>query len=509
MNLIKSTGTFSFFTLISRILGYLRDVLIAFHLGSGPIADAFFVAFRIPNTFRRLFSEGTFNAAFIPSYSSELLKGKKSGQKFANQIFNLLLVSLLAIVLIFEILMPGFIYILAPGFKGNEEKIELTIYLTRLTFPFLIFVSLASFFSAILNSHNKFAVAAGAPIILNILLISVLIYGKYLNDDLVVYLSYAVSLAGLIQLIILIIFSRKYYKAVLNFDFKIPSSVKLFFKKLLPSVFSSGVTQINILIGTIIASFQASAVSYLYYADRIYQINLAIAGIAIGTIILPNLSKNVQSHDKSKIILIQNKALELSLFLSLPATMALMIAPTEITSALFGYGEFDILSVNNSAKALFYFAIGLPAFSIIKIFSSFLFARHNTRIPFYFSLISVIINIIISLYFFKDVGFIIIPIATTISSWINCLLLFIYLKNNKYFSIELNLIKSLIKIFISTIITSILFYNLVSYFSNKLNFESEYKLLVIILLVTITFVTYIIISILTKAFKISDIKLKY
>ena len=189
--------------------------------------------------------------------------------------------------------------------------------------------------------------------------------------------------------------------------------------------------------------------------------------------------------------------------------MALMIAPTEITSALFGYGEFDILSVNNSAKALFYFAIGLPAFSIIKIFSSFLFARHNTRIPFYFSLISVIINIIISLYFFKDVGFIIIPIATTISSWINCLLLFFYLKNNKYFSIELNLIKSLIKIFISTIITSILFYNLVSYFSNKLNFESEYKLLVIILLVTITFVTYIIISILTKAFKISDIKLKY
>ena len=360
-----------------------------------------------------------------------------------------------------------------------------------------------------MNSHNKFAVAAGAPIILNILLISVLIYGKYLNDDIVVYLSYAVSLAGLIQLIILIIFSRKYYKAVLNFDFKIPSSVKLFFKKLLPSVFSSGVTQINILIGTIIASFQASAVSYLYYADRIYQINLAIAGIAIGTIILPNLSKNVQSQDKSKIKLIQNKALELSLFLSLPATMALMIAPTEITSALFGYGEFDILSVNNSSKALFYFAIGLPAFSIIKIFSSFLFARHNTRIPFYFSLISVIINIIISLYFFKDVGFIIIPIATTISSWINCLLLFIYLKNNKYFSIELNLIKSLIKIFISTIITSILFYNLVSYFSNKLNFESEYKLLVIILLVTITFVTYIIISILTKAFKISDIKLKY
>ena len=509
MNLIKSTGTFSFFTLISRILGYLRDVLIAFHLGSGPIADAFFVAFRIPNTFRRLFSEGTFNSAFVPSYSSELIKGKKKGQEFANRVFNLLLISLLIIVSLVELLMPGFIYILAPGFKDNSEKIELTILLTRLTFPFLIFVSLASFLSAILNSHNKFAAAAGAPIILNILLILVLFYGNYLNDHLVIYLSFVVSLAGLIQLIVLMIYSRKFYKSKIELNFKIPTSVKMFFKKLLPSIFSSGVTQINILIGTVIASFQASAVSYLYYADRIYQINLAVAGIAIGTVILPNLTKNVQSKDRSKIELIQNKALELSLFLSLPAMMALLIAPNEITSALFGYGEFDLNSTNNSARALFYFALGLPAFSIIKIFSSFLFARHNTKIPFYFSLISVAVNVIISLYFFKDVGFIIIPIATTASSWLNSLLLFIYLNNKKYFSINLNLINNLLKIFMSTIITSIFFYNLIDYYSNRLLYENEYKLLVIMLLVIITFVAYIIISILTKAFKISDIKLKY
>ena len=509
MNLIKSTGTFSFFTLISRILGYIRDVLIAFHLGSGPIADAFFVAFRIPNTFRRLFSEGTFNAAFVPSYSSELVKGNKEGQKFANKIFNLLSIILLVIVLTAEILMPGFVLILAPGFKENSDKIELTIFLTRLTFPFLLFVSLTSFFSAILNSHNKFAVSAAAPIILNISLIFVLFYESYLNDDLVLYLSLAVSFAGLIQLITLIFFSRKFYYIKLDFNLKIPNNVKLFFKKLLPSIFSSGVTQINILIGTIIASFQASAVSYLYYADRIYQINLAIAGIAIGTIILPNLSKSVQSKDQSKIKFIQNKALELSLFLSLPATMALIIAPKEITSSLFGYGEFDISSVNNSAKALFYFAMGLPAFSLIKIFSSFLFARHNTKIPFYFSLISVIINIFISISFFKEIGFIIIPIATTISSWFNSLLLFLYLNNKKYFSINFNLIKSLAKIIISTILTSILFYNLTTYFSNNLNYESEYKLLIIILLIIITFITYIIISLLTKAFKISDIKLKY
>ncbi len=509
MNLIKSTTTFSFFTLISRILGYFRDVLIAIYLGSGPIADAFFVAFRIPNTFRRLFSEGTFNAAFVPSYSSELALGKSKSKKFANKIFNLLLISLLLIVLIIEIFMPSFVFVIAPGFSDNSDKLDLTISLTRITFPFLLFVSLSSFFSAILNSHNKFAAASAAPIILNLFLILILFFQSYLNDQLVFYLSYAVTFAGIIQLIFLLFFIKKYYFPTISFNFKIDYKVKLFFKKLLPSIFSSGVTQINILVGTIIASFQASAVSYLYYADRIYQINLAIAGIAIGTVLLPNLSKYIQSKNKKKIDFIQNKALELSLFLSLPATLALLIASEEITSSLFGYGSFDPSSVKNSAIALFYFALGLPAFSIIKIFSSFLFARHNTKVPFYFSIFSVITNIVISVYFFNKIGFIIIPIATTISSWLNALLLIIYLTNKKYFSVNLNFIKSFIKIVLSTALTSYIFYNLIKFFSENLTYNSEYKFITIILLVIVTFIIYILISILTKAFKTSDIKLKY
>ncbi len=509
MNLIKSTGTFSFFTLISRILGYFRDVLIAIYLGSGPIADAFFVAFRIPNTFRRLFSEGTFNAAFVPSYSSELVSGKKKGQKFANEIFNLLLMSLLFVVLIVEIFMPGFIFIIAPGFHENFDKLNLTITLTRFTFPFLLFVSLASFFSAILNSHNKFAAAAAAPIILNILLICTLLFESYLNDQLVFYLSYAVTFAGFLQLIFLMFYVRKFYSINFSLKFKINKKVKLFFSKLLPSIFSSGVTQINILVGTIIASFQASAVSYLYYADRIYQINLAIAGIAIGTVLLPNLSKYIQSKNIKKINLIQNKALELSLFLSLPATLALLIASEEITSSLFGYGSFDSFSVKNSAIALFYFALGLPAFSIIKIFSSFLFARHNIKTPFYFSVFSALSNIIISVYFFNKIGFIIIPIATTISSWLNALLLLIYLTNKRYFSLNFDFIKSFLKIILSTALTSYIFYNFIKFFSENLTYSSEYKLITIILLVIVTFIIYILISLLTKAFKISDIKLKY
>ena len=509
MNLIKSTSTFGFFTLISRLLGYLRDLLIAIYLGSGPIADAFFVAFRIPNTFRRLFSEGTFNAAFVPSYSSELILGRNRSYRFANKIFNLLLISLLLIVLIIEIFMPSFIFIIAPGFTENSNKLDLTISLTRITFPFLLFVSLSSFFSAILNSHQKFAAAASAPIILNIFLILILFFQSYLNDQLVFYLAYAVTFAGIAQLIFLLFFIKKFYFPKFNFNFKIDHKIKIFFKKLLPSIFASGVTQINILVGTIIASFQASAVSYLYYADRIYQINLAIAGIAIGTVLLPSLSKYIKSKNKKKINFIQNKALELSLFLSLPATLALLIASEEITSSLFGYGSFDSISVKYSSIALFYFALGLPAFSIIKIFSSFLFARHNTKTPFYFSVFSVISNIIISVYYFNKIGFIIIPIATTISSWLNVLLLLVYLNNKKYFTFNINFFHSFLKIIISTALTSYIFYNLILFFASNLTYSSEHKLITIVLLVIVTFIIYILISLLTKAFKTSDIKLKY
>ena len=230
MNLIKSTGTFGFYTIISRILGYLRDILIAIFLGTSSIADAFFVAFRIPNTFRRLFAEGTFNAAFVPSYTSELSKGKSRSKKFGDQIFNLLFLGLLFFILIVEIFMPAFVGLIAPGFVDDAQKIELAINLTRIMFPFLMFVCLASFFSAILNSHNKFAAASAAPIILNIILIGILLFGRSLGDEIVFYLSYGVSIAGLLQLIFLYQFVKKFYSVELNFKIKITNTVKIFFK---------------------------------------------------------------------------------------------------------------------------------------------------------------------------------------------------------------------------------------------------------------------------------------
>jgi putative peptidoglycan lipid II flippase len=318
-----------------------------------------------------------------------------------------------------------------------------------------------------------------------------------------------VTLAGFLQLIFLYFFVKKYFDFKFSLKIKLSKKVNIFFSKLLPSIFSSGVTQINILVGTIIASFQASAVSYLYYADRIYQINLAIAGIAIGVVILPQLSKHISKKNKKKIDLIQNKALELSLFLSLPASVALIIASDEIISALFGYGQFTESSVLNSSMALYYFSFGLPAFAMIKVFSNFFFANNDTKTPFYISLMSVLLNISISVYFFKSIGFIIIPIATTISSWFNLVILFLLLQVRKLFSFNNIFIKRFFRIVLSSLLMGIFFNYLMILFNNQLSFENSFKSIYLILTVVLGLGFYLVVSFMIKAFQLEDIKLKY
>jgi len=508
MNLIASTSTFGFFTLISRILGYVRDILIAIFLGTSFFADAFFVAFRLPNTFRRLFAEGTFNAAFIPSYASELAVNKERADHFAKNIFNLLFLILLILVLISEIFMPQLIFLIAPGFYKDPEKLKLAVDLSRITFPFLFFICIASFFGAILNSYNKFAAAAAAPIILNVILIGSLFFSQWLNISDVLTLSYAVSFAGFLQLLILLFFVRKNFVPILNIKIKINEQIKFFFRKLLPSIFSSGVTQINILVGTIIASFQAGAVSYLYYADRVYQINLAVAGIAVGTVMLPELSKHIKNNNSEQITNLQNRALELCLFLSIPAATALVLASKEIITSLFGYGSFDSESVANTAIALTFFAFGVPAFSILKIFSNFFFARNDTKLPFYLSVISVILNILISVLFFRKLGFVIIPIATSISSWINVILYFYFIKKGNLHNFDKTFIYKFYRMIFSTVVMGIILYLLLGLFSAKFNYNESWKFIYLFIIVITSLISYLLISNFSGAFKFKDIKLK-
>ena len=480
MNLLSSTYIFSFFTLLSRVLGYLRDILIAIFLGTSIYADAFFVAFRLPNTFRRLFAEGTFNAAFIPSYTAAKVEDKEKGKRFANEVLSLLVLVLSFIILIAEIFTPYLVFLIAPGFAEDHQKFNIAVEFTRITFPFLLFVSISSFFSGILNSNNKFAAAAAAPIILNIILILSLVISFFLKLNFAKQLSYGVSLAGILQVFFLIF----------------------------PSILSSGVTQINILVGTIIASFESSAVSYLYYADRIYQINLAIAGIAVGTVSLPVLSKAFSQKETSKIYNIQNRSIELSLLLSIPASLGLIIASKEIVNALFGYGSFTNDDVEMTALALKYFGYGIPAFALIKILSNFFFARNNTKIPFYISSFIVFLNVIISIYFFRDFGFIIIPIATSISTWVG-VVCYIYVLNIKNFLfLKSYIYKSIIKIAASTALMSSLLLFLLNNYSLYLDYANKSKAFYLLIIVGFVTSVYLVSCYLTGVLKTKNFRVK-
>ena len=492
MNLLSSTSIFSFFTIISRILGYIRDILIAIFLGASIFADAFFVAFRLPNTFRRLFAEGTFNAAFIPSYTSAKIKNKKMGKVFADDVFSLLILILLLIVTLAEIFTPYLVYLIAPGFVIDDTKFNLAVEFTRITFPFLLFVSLSSFFTGILNSNNKFAAAAAAPIILNIILIISILISYLQNYDIAKQLSYGVTVAGIIQLGFLIYFTINYYKPNIKFNFKITSRVKFFFKKLLPSIFSSGVTQINILVGTIIASFQSGAVSYLYYADRVYQINLAIAGIAVGTVSLPVLTKAFKSKNLSKVSDIQNKSIQLSLLMSIPATLGLIIASEEIVNGLFGYGSFTLKDIEMTSDALMFFGFGVVAFALVKILSNFFFARDNTKTPFYISTFIVFLNVLISITFFNQIGFLIIPIATSISTWIGVLIFLYLLKKKNYLILQNKLFSNTLRILISSSIMALVLIMVLKKYSSYLDYAYTYKSIFLLIIVGFTVIVYLL-----------------
>ncbi len=508
MNLLSSTSVFGFYTLLSRILGYFRDILIAIFLGTSIYADAFFVAFRLPNTFRRLFAEGTFNAAFIPSYAEEKLKGENSGKKFADEIFSLLLLFLIFLIIIIEIFTPFLVYLIAPGFYEDSEKFSLAVEFTRITFPFLLFVSLSSLLSGILNTNNKFAAAAAAPIILNIVLILILLISFYYNKNIAKSLSIGVTLAGILQFLILIFFTKKLYFPSIKFIFRFSEKIKFFFRKLLPSIFSSGITQINILVGTIIASFQSGAVSYLYYADRVYQINLAIAGIAVGTVVLPSLSKSIKLKDQKSVELIQNRSVELSLLLSVPATFGLLIASEQIVNCLFGYGSFDRVDVIYTSSALTFFAIGVPAFALIKVLSNFYFARDNTKLPFYISLLNMILNIIISVSLFKKYGFIIIPIATSVSTWVAVLIYFVLLSRNNIFNFSQKILLNFLKVSFATILMCFFLYLGLDYFEDKLEFTYNFKLIYLLIVIGLSAIIYLFTTNLLGVLNFKSYKLK-
>lgn len=380
------------------------------------------------------------------------------------------------------------IQIFTPGFYNDQSKLDLTITLSRIMLPYIIFVSVASLVGGMLQVKQHFASTAIAPIILNLCLI-ISLFAPHIETP-VHNLSIAVLIGGALQLL-LILFSAYKFKAAFSFSLKLSNEVKLFFKRVVPAIINNCVTQISVWIDTIMASFIPSAVSYIYYADRLTQLPQGIIGTAISTVLLPLISK--QTNDTASIITIQNKALNLGLMLIMPTTAAFIIIPDVILFTLFSYGQFDDYSVQQTVPTLIAFSLSLPAFIINKVLLPTFFAKGNLKIPTIFSLICLGINIVLNLLLMSKYQHVGIAIATSISTWVNSILLISYLKINRMYSIDKPLLSNIIKILVATIVMSLALYAFNSLstmlFLDKILVRVVYLAVLIILSVIVYFGT--------------------
>ncbi len=452
-------------TFVSRILGYMRDLLIARVIGAGMVSDCFFVAFKLPNLFRRIFGEGAMNAAFIPVVSGvKTNSGKKESDYFFSNIFSILLVFLFIFIILVEIFMPLFIRLIAPGFYSNSDKFMLSIDLSRLSFPFVLFICLTSLMGAYLNTLGKFASMAVTPIILNITLIFVLLI-FFKNEDKVLIsnsLSLSLSIAGIIQAIWMYYNLRKNNSGLyLNFSFnklfKKNRENQKFFKLLFPAILGNGAYQLNLLIDMILAStLPDGSISYLYYADRVNQLPLGVLGIAISTALLPLLSSQIKKNQLQEANESISKAVKFGILFSIPAFFGILIFSNEIISFLFFRGAFEYTDVGLTATALVALSFGLPAFIMIKILVVPFFANEDTKTPIKISLACMLINLILNLILIRDFYHVGLAISTSASAWINTFLLFYILKKRNNFSFDKSIIKVCLKVFTSSITMSIL-----------------------------------------------------
>lgn len=484
MSIGRSVFTVSFYISISRILGFVRDLFIAKYLGVSMLSDAFFAAFRLPNFFRRIFAEGAFNSAFVPIFI-EKLQDKKSDMDekiFVQNVFSILLYALLIFTLIFQIFMPFFMKILFPGFFTDPEKSTLLISLSRITIFYLIFISLVSLLSGILNSMSKFAIPASSPIILNgTLIASIFAFGSF-TPNYAYALSWGVFIAGILQFIWLAYFTKKCGFLFFPKWPKINGDVRKLFRKLIPGIIGANVLQINLLIDSIFASMIFGAVSYLYYADRINQLPLAMIGISIGIALLPALSRKIKAGEFGEAIALQNLALEIGLILVIPATLSLTILSQPIISTLFERGAFGANETAAVSKALMFYSLGLPSFVLVKVMEPGFFSRGDTKTPMMIAIICLFSNAILNaIFYFLGFGYVGIILSSVISSYLNLSILMSKLISKKHFEFERDFIKKLIKIIIPALLMALVLLWLREFFEKSDSLNKIIELIIIII----------------------------
>lgn len=439
------------FTLISRVLGFVRDILIAAMLGAGPVADAFFVAFRLPNHFRALFAEGAFNAAFVPMFSNLLERnGRDVAREFAEKIHTILLITQLVLLAVFLIGMPWFMYLFAPGFADDPAKFDMTVLFTRITFPYLLFIALVSLLGGILNSLGKFWAAAAAPILLNLCLIAALLELTPWLPTPGHALAWGVFAAGIAEYALLAWEARRNGFWLKLAKPTMSPELRKFFRLLGTASIGAGIVQISMFFDTLIASFLPDgAISYLYYADRINQLPLGVIGIAVGTVLLPTLSRHVSRGDAAAAQDSQNRAIELSLLLTLPAAAAFVVIAGPIVGALFQRGAFTSADTAACALTLTAYAIGLPAFVLQRSLLPGFYARGDTATPVEVAGATIAANIAMKLVLvwpFAQVG---LAAATSFAGWINLALLFLILRRRGLFAFDARMTRNAPRIALS------------------------------------------------------------
>jgi putative peptidoglycan lipid II flippase len=455
MSFGRAVKTVAGLTMVSRVLGFIRDVMTADILGAGPMADAFFVAFKLPNFFRRLFAEGAFSVTFVPLFAKTAqADGKEAAAKFAEEAQAMMLTVLIPLTVLLLLFMPAVMLVLAPGFERDTPRYALAVELCRITFPYLTLISITALQGGVLNAMDRYGPFATAPILFNLCLIGGLLLTPFFPTA-AHALSWGEFAAGIVQVVWMMGSCRR---AGIRLKLRLPKitpAVRRLFTLMGPAAIGAGAVQINIFIDTMIGSLlPAGSISHLYYAERLYQLPLGVIGVAIGTALLPSLARHVKADDREGAKQLESRAIEASLLLSLPAAVALMVAGQSIMIALFARGAFTTAHAIQTAGALAAYSAGIPAYVLAKTLSTAYFAREDTKTPLKFSLITVALNTVLALSFVLIFHFGIVGIAaaTGVTAWLNVGMLAWGLKRQSLLGLDARLKRVLPRILLATLL---------------------------------------------------------
>ncbi len=502
--LIRGFLTVGIWTMASRIMGFVRDILIAAYLGAGPVAEAFVVAFSLPTMFRRLFAEGAFNMAFIPLFSKKLERDD-GAHEFARDAFSGLATILIIFTVIAQLLMPWFVWAMASGFVG-DGRFDLAVDFGRITFPYILFISLTALLSGVLNATGRFAAAAAAPVLLNIIMSLMMVFAYQNGLDVGRALVWAVPLGGIAQLaLVWWAAARAGYRLIPRWPRMTPELKRLAIIAA-PAALAGGVVQINLLVGRQVASFFEGSIQYLNLADRLYQLPLGVVAIAIGVVLLPELSRRLQAGDAQAGRDAMNRAAEFALLLTLPAAVALVVVPEPLVSVLFQRGRFTPEDAAATALVVAIYGLGLPSFVLQKVLQPLYFAREDTRTPFKYAVVAMVINAVVAIGLAPTFGYLAAAIGTSLAGWGMAFLLWRGARSmGETARFDSRFIRRSGRIALSSVGMGVILY-LTNTLLAPVFLMSGWRYLALLALVSTGMVSYFLLSHLTHAFRVSELR---